>query len=253
MPAPLIVGNWKMNTTASEAAPFVRELEQRVRVPEGTEVVLAPPFTSLPAVRHALTAARPFGLAAQDVHWEDRGAFTGEIAPPMLRDLGCDYVIIGHSERRQHFGERDEDVNRKVRAALGHGLLPILCLGETLEQREQNQTEAIVTGQLTRGLDGLGTAELAKVTVAYEPVWAIGTGRAASVAQAEEVHRLLHTLLAKLQGESGTQVRVLYGGSVTPDNAGELLRSRLINGALVGGACLKADSFARIVASVGSP
>lgn len=251
MPSPLIVGNWKMNKTASEAAPFVQELEQRVRVPRGVEVVLAPPFTSLPAVRHALAGAQPFRLAAQDVHWEERGAFTGEIAPAMLRDLGCDYVIIGHSERRQYFGEQDDHVNRKVKAALRQGLLPILCLGETLDQREQNQTEEIVTRQLTRGLDGLGTADLAKVTVAYEPVWAIGTGRAASVTQAEEVHGLLQSVLAKLAGEAGGQVRVLYGGSVTPDNAGELLRSRRIHGALVGGACLNAEAFARIVVLAG--
>ncbi len=252
MPTPLIVGNWKMNKTASEAALFVQELEQRVRVPKGVEVVLAPPFTSLPAVRLALTGAQPFRLAAQDVHWEDRGAFTGEISPPMLRDLGCDYVIIGHSERRQYFGEQDDHVNRKVKAALGHQLRPILCLGETLDQREHDQTDEIVTRQLTRGLDGLGTAELAKVTVAYEPVWAIGTGRAATAKQAEDVHGLLQSLLAKLAGEVGGQVRVIYGGSVTPDNAGELLRSRLIHGALVGGACLKADSFAMIVSSAGS-
>ncbi len=252
MPTPLIVGNWKMNKTASEAVAFVQELEQQVRVPKGVEVVLAPPFTSLPAVRQALTGAQPFRLAAQDVHWEDRGAFTGEVAPPMLRDLGCDYVILGHSERRQHFGEEDEHVNRKVSAALRHQLLPILCLGETLEQRERNQTDEVVTRQLTRGLEGLGTTEVAKVTVAYEPVWAIGTGRAATLTQAEEVHGLLQGLLAKLAGEAGGHVRVLYGGSVTPDNAGELLGSRLIHGALVGGACLKADSFAKIVASAGS-
>ncbi len=252
MPTPLIVGNWKMNKTASEAALFVKELEQRVRVPNGVEVVLAPPFTSLPAVRQALTGAEPFRLAAQNVHWEDGGAFTGEVAPPMLRDLGCDYVIIGHSERRQHFGEQDDHVNRKVAAALRHDLLPILCLGETLDQRERDQTDEIVTRQLTRGLDGLGTAEVAKVTVAYEPVWAIGTGRAATLEQAEGVHGLLQRLLTKLAGEAGGRVRVLYGGSVTPDNAAELLRSRLIHGALVGGACLKADSFAKIVSSAGS-
>lgn len=239
-----------MNKTASEAGPFVRHLSELAQETDGVEVVLAPPFTAIHAAKQALSPDHPFGLAAQDLFWEDKGAFTGEISASMVKDLGCHYVILGHSERRHHFGEQDDGVNRKLRAALRHDLAPILCLGETLEERDAEQTDAVVLRQLTQGLEGLSKEDVHKVTIAYEPVWAIGTGRAASVAQAEAVHELLRGTLIRTWGtEPAEGVRLLYGGSVTPANAGELLSSPFIDGALVGGACLDAESFARIIQS----
>ncbi len=250
MRRPLIVGNWKMNKTASEAGPFVWLLSDLVHSTDRVEVVLAPPFTAIHAAKQAMSPPPPFGLAAQDLFWEDKGAFTGEISAPMVRDLGCDYVILGHSERRQHFSERDDGINHKLHAALRHGLGPILCLGESLSEREAGQTDDVVLRQLTHGLEGLGKEEVRKVTIAYEPVWAIGTGRAASLAQAEAVHERLRETLIKTWGtEAAEGMRVLYGGSVTPANAGELLASPSIDGALVGGACLDAEAFARIIQS----
>ncbi len=239
-----------MNKTASEAGPFMQRLSELVRSTDRAEVVLAPPFTAIHAAKQAMASPPPFGLAAQNLFWEEQGPFTGEISAAMVRDLGCDYVILGHSERRRHFGEGDDGINRKLRAALRHGLGPILCLGETLTEREAGQTEAVVLRQLTHGLEGLGKEELRKVTIAYEPVWAIGTGRAASVAQAEAVHELLRGSLAGTWGtEAADGMRVLYGGSVTPVNAAEFLSSQFIDGALVGGACLDTEAFARIIQS----
>jgi triosephosphate isomerase len=244
----LIVGNWKMHKTASEARPFVHRLGELVPKPEPVEVVLAPPFTALHAAVQGLPASRPFKAGAQDMFWEDQGAFTGEVAAPMLRDLGCEYVILGHSERRHYFAEQDDSVNRKVRAALHGGLHPIFCLGETLDQREAGHTDDVVTQQLIRGLEGLSREEVRTVTIAYEPRWAIGTGRPATVAQAEAVHDLLRQTFLKTWGpESAERVRILYGGSVTPANTKELVSSPLIDGALVGGACLDAEVFARII------
>ena len=238
-----------MHKTASEAAELVRRLAGLLPAAGRAEVVLAPPFTALHAAVHAAALA-PFAFAAQNLHWEDQGAYTGEVSAPMLKDLGCRYVIVGHSERRKLFGESDEDVNRKVRAALKHELAPILCLGETLPEREGGRTQAVVTDQLLKGLDGLSKEDILRVALAYEPVWAIGTGRAATTAQAAEVHAGLRKLLAKGWGpEAGGGVRVLYGGSVTPDNAPDLLASPEIDGALVGGACLDPQSFARIIAA----
>ncbi len=244
----LIVGNWKMNKISSEAGPFVRTLADVIVPSARVEVVLAPPFTALPAVKDAIPPARPFRLAAQNLFWEDKGAFTGEVSAPMLIDLSCEYVLVGHSERRQHFAETDEGVNRKIHAALRHTLHPILCLGETLQQRENDETELVVTRQLVKGLEGVRKEDVGRITIAYEPVWAIGTGRAATTGQAESVHDLLRRVLVKTWGTDLVDpVRVLYGGSVTPANAGELLRSPLIDGALVGGACLDAHAFATIV------
>lgn len=244
----LIIGNWKMNKTASEAGAFVRRLSQLVPTTDPVEVVLAPPFTAIEAASQGLSPSRPFGLAGQDLFWEDQGPFTGEVSASMLKDLGCGYVILGHSERRQHFGEQDEGVNRKVRAALRSGLRPIFCLGETLEQHGSGHVHDIVTHQLMRGLEGLSREEIRSVTVAYEPRWAIGTGQPATVEQAEAIHSLLRELLERKWGaETLERVRLVYGGSVTPVNTKELLSSPLIDGALVGGACLDAEVFATII------
>ncbi|HEU4684153.1 MAG TPA: triose-phosphate isomerase [Nitrospira sp.] len=249
MPTPLIVGNWKMNKTASEAVLFVRELLANLSPSSNAEVVIAPPFTALESVRSALGASR-IALGAQNLHWESHGAYTGEISGPMLRDLGCRYVIVGHSERRTLFGERDEDVRKKIRAALTHGLRPILCVGELLTERETGRTAEVVTHQLSEGLQGLDVADVEQITIAYEPVWAIGTGRAATVEQAVAVHELIRGFLRKTwHDEIASAARVLYGGSVTPQNAASLLAPRAINGALVGSSCLKADSFATIVSA----
>ncbi len=237
-----------MHKTASEAAAFIDRLMEVKPDLDPVEAVLAPPFTALAAVSHRLPQRSPFQLAGQNLHWEDQGAFTGEVSAPMLRNLGCAYVILGHSERRQHFGDTDQGVNKKIRAALRHGLRPILCVGESLTAREHGQTDEVVTTQVRLGLDGLSKTDLAQITVAYEPIWAIGTGRAASVTQAEEVHASLRATLVRLWGaDIGEQVRILYGGSVSPDNAAGFLASRSVDGALVGGACLDPESFGRIL------
>ena len=244
----LIIGNWKMHKTASEAATFVHRLLDLITPLEEIEVVLAPPFTALQAVAQACRS-RPLGLGAQNLFWEDRGAYTGEVSAPMLTDLGCGYVIVGHSERRRLFGELDEGINKKVHAALRHGLRPILCVGESLPEREAGHTIALVTGQLQKGLAALTQAQLALVTIAYEPLWAIGTGQAASPAQAVEVHQVLRKAIGETGGrEAERQVRILYGGSVTPENAGALFSEPEVDGALVGGACLDPHSFAKIIA-----
>ncbi|HXH85202.1 MAG TPA: triose-phosphate isomerase [Nitrospira sp.] len=250
MRTPLIVGNWKMNKTASEARAFVRDLLGTLPSSPKTDIVLAPPFTALESVRTALGASSKIELGAQNLHWENHGAFTGEVSGPMLRDLGCTYVIVGHSERRTLFGEWDGEIHKKVRAALAHGLRPILCVGESLKEREADRTDAIVTEQLSAALAGLTAKELATVTIAYEPVWAIGTGRAATTDQAVAVHRSIRASVAKDWGQdTAAMMRILYGGSVTPQNAESLLSAEEIDGALVGGACLKSDSFATIVAA----
>ncbi|WP_455243892.1 triose-phosphate isomerase [Petrachloros mirabilis] len=247
MRKPLVVGNWKMNKTASEAASFVRELLAKIDVGLQVEIVIAPPYTALESVRTALGSSTRLGIGAQNLHWEQHGAFTGEISGPMLRDLSCSYVILGHSERRKLFGERDADINKKVRAALISGLRPILCVGESLEEREGGRTQSVVTGQVIEGLKGLTTQEMAPVTIAYEPVWAIGTGRAATTEQAVAVHQTIRSCIAKQWSpDAAKSIRILYGGSVTPQNAGSLLTADEIDGALVGGACLKAESFATI-------
>jgi len=245
---PLIVGNWKMNKTASEATAFIRDLQERLPESNNADVVLAPPFTALESARRALGPSSWISLGAQNVHWETHGAFTGEVSAPMLRDLGCRYVIVGHSERRTLFGERDENIHKKVRAALRHRLSPILCVGESLAEREAGRTESVITTQLTGSLAGLTTKDLATVIVAYEPVWAIGTGRAATTEMAVTVHRSIRLFVeAGWNSEIASAIRVLYGGSVTPQNIESLLVSDTIDGALVGGACLDPDSFATLV------
>ncbi len=236
-----------MNKTASEAAALIRDLRERVPASPNADVVLAPPFTALESARNALGLSSWISLGAQNVHWETHGAFTGEVAAPMLRDLGCRYVIVGHSERRTLFGERDENIQKKVRAALRHGLSPILCVGESLEEREAGRTESVVTAQLNGSLAGLTAQDLATVTIAYEPVWAIGTGKTATPEMAQGACAFIREQLRERLGPVAAEIRIQYGGSVNPGNAVELLSQPDIDGALVGGASLDPDDFARIV------
>lgn len=236
-----------MYKTSSEASAFVPQLVDRLPGALNCEVILAPPFTALESVRAALGPSSQIGLAAQNLHWENHGPFTGEVSGPMLRDLGCRHVIVGHSERRTLFGERDDEVRKKVMAALTHGLGPILCVGESLAERENGQTESVVFTQLNRALADRSAEDLSKIAIAYEPMWAIGTGRPATVEQAVTVHRLIRGYIAtEWNEEIASSTRILYGGSVTPQNIDSLLASDEIDGALVGGACLDPDSFARI-------
>ena len=246
---PMIAGNWKMHMTTKEARELVTGiLEQTSDVnPDQVDILVAPPFTALSAVAELLSG-RPVFLAGQNMHWEEKGAFTGEISPVMLKEVGCTHVIIGHSERRQYFGETNETVNKKLRAAFSHGLIPILCVGESLEQREANQTFSIIEEELEKGLNGLTTDQVQSMILAYEPIWAIGTGKTASPEQAEEVHAFIRGWLEKRVGkESAEAIRILYGGSVKPENIEGLMAKYNIDGGLVGGASLKADSFAQIV------
>ena len=242
---PVIAGNWKMYKTGSEAKSFITELKGKIAGVQGVEVVVAPPFTALSQAAEAIKGSA-IGLSAQNLHWEDQGAFTGEVAPAMLKEIGCGYVIIGHSERRQFFGESDESVNRKVKAALKHGLVPIMCVGETLAEREGGKIQEVIERQVRKGLDGLGAD--ANLILAYEPVWAIGTGKTASPEQAEDVHLMIRELLKQILGpDFSTKTRILYGGSVKADNIKSLMAKPNIDGALVGGAALKADSFSAII------
>jgi len=244
---PLIAGNWKMYQTTGQAVALVERLRALLAEIAGVDVVVCPPFTAMQAVAEALKGSR-IGLGAQNMHWEGEGAYTGEVSPVMLTDLGCRYVILGHSERRQHFGETDLNVNRKVRAALRHHLAPILCVGETFGEREEGRTFPVVEGQLRGGLSDIPPQAGEGIVVAYEPVWAIGTGHTATPEQAATVHAFIRKQLGELWGEAaGRAVRILYGGSVKPDNIDALMAAPEIDGALVGGASLKADAFARIV------
>jgi triosephosphate isomerase (TIM) len=244
-----VCGNWKMHKTAGEAAALVRELAAGIADASGggkVQVAVAPPFTALVAVASSL-AGTGMELAAQDVHWEAQGAFTGEVSAAMLAEIGCRHVIVGHSERRQLFGETDETVRKKVGAVLAANLLPIVCVGETLAEREAGQTLAVVGRQVRAALAGIPAAALAAITVAYEPVWAIGTGKTATSAQAQEVHAAIRKLLRELAGSGGDAIRIQYGGSVKPENAAELMSQPDVDGALVGGASLKAGDFLAIV------
>ncbi len=247
MRTPIIAGNWKLYKTVGEAVELVKELLAGLEDVSGREVVVCPPFTALYAVRPLLVGTR-VGLGAQNLYHEPQGAFTGEISAGMLSDVGCNYVIIGHSERRQYFGETDEGVNRKIRAALGAGLTPIVCVGELKSERDQGQAEAVVGRQISGGLTGLSAAEAARLVVAYEPVWAIGTGDTATPEDAQAMHAAIRAMLG---GQFGAEVaagmRIQYGGSVKPDNIDELMACPDIDGALVGGAALKAASFLRII------
>ena len=244
---PFMAGNWKMNKTVGEAIDLVRELKTAISGVKAVEVAVAPPFTALYAVRKELDGSS-IGLAAQNLYWEEKGAFTGEVSALMLKEVGCHYVIIGHSERRQFFGETDETVNRRIKAALAQGLKVIFCIGETLKEREEGKTFSVIEKQVEGGLKGLGDQEMRNMVIAYEPVWAIGTGMTATPEQAEEVHRFIRGKIEKLYSrEVSEEIRIQYGGSVTPENVKGLMNQPDIDGALVGGASLKAESFSKIV------
>ncbi len=247
MRTPFIAGNWKMFKTVQEASAFVTDLRAAVKDAKGVQVVVAPPFT---AIHAAALAARGSNIevSAQNLHWEKQGAFTGEISAAMIKEAGATYVIIGHSERRQLFGETDAIVNRKVQSAIAQNLTPIMCIGETLEERERNETLAILDRQIKNGLDGVSADQVAALIVAYEPVWAIGTGRVATAAQAGEAHAHIRTRLRQWFGaDAADKCRVIYGGSVKPDNIRDLIAEADVDGALVGGASLEVKSFADIV------
>jgi len=242
----IVAGNWKMNKLLADAVSLAQDLKREFASSREVDVVLCPPFTALKVVGEVL-ADTSIKLGAQNMHWAAEGAYTGEISANMLRDIFCHYVILGHSERRAHFFESDEVVNRKTKAALAANLIPIVCVGETLAQREASETAAVVKGQVRKSLDGLGK-DLERVIVAYEPVWAIGTGRTATPAQAQEVHALIRETLAGIGGaEMAATMRIQYGGSVKASNARELFSQPDIDGGLIGGAALEAHSFVEIV------
>lgn len=246
MRTPIIAGNWKMNKTVPEARELVTSLLPMVSN-DSVEIVLAPPFTALQAVYEIIRGTR-VKLGAQDVFWEDKGAYTGEISSKMLVDSGCSYVIIGHSERRGYFGETDDSVNRKLSAALKNGLIPIMCVGESLEERDKGKTFSIIENKLKGGLKGLSADEFNKVAIAYEPIWAIGTGKTASPEEANKVHYFVREWVKNNFGrENSVSLRIIYGGSVTPENIDGLMAQPEIDGALVGGASLKTEGFARII------
>jgi triosephosphate isomerase (TIM) len=247
MRIPFIAGNWKMYKTVQEAVVFVKELRSLVKDVADVVIVVAPPFLAVHAVAEAARNTN-VGVAAQDLFWEREGAFTGEVSGPMIEEAGAEYVIIGHSERRCLFGETDATVNRKVTAALASGLTPIVCIGETLEQREANETFDVLDRQIKDGLDGVTGDQVGDLVVAYEPVWAIGTGRNATAAQAGEAHAHIRQRLKQwFGGEAADHCRVIYGGSVKPDNIRELIAEPDVDGALVGGASLDVKSFADLV------
>ncbi|MEY2496603.1 MAG: triosephosphate isomerase [Verrucomicrobiota bacterium] len=246
----IIAANWKMNMTQSEAADFVATFLLEAGDASEVEIVIVPPFTAIAAVNAALGSAQHIKVGAQNMHWERAGAFTGEISPAMLRDLFVRYVVLGHSERRSLFGETDEIVNRKVRAAHEAMLRPIVCVGETLAQRERGDVEKILGQQLRGSLAELGPKELHETVIAYEPVWAIGTGKTASAEQAQDAHAFIRRTLAEISDDTTAEkIRIQYGGSVKPDNARTLITQPDIDGALVGGASLEPRSFAQIVQS----
>ena len=247
MTIPLIAGNWKMFKPVREAVVFAKELRAALRDVSGVEIVVAPPFTAIHAVAEALRSTN-IRVAAQDVCWEPEGAFTGEVSAPMIKDAGAEYVIVGHSERRRLFGETDATVNRKTAAVLDAALTPIVCVGETLEERERGEALRVLDRQIDAGLDGLAPDRVADSVVAYEPVWAIGTGRNATAAQAQEAHLHIRTRLRQRFGAAAAgRCRVIYGGSVKPENIADLIREADVDGALVGGASLGVASFVEIV------
>jgi triosephosphate isomerase len=247
MRKPIVAGNWKMNKTVADALKLVEGLQQQLRDEQKVDVVLCPPFTALAAVGEAIKDTK-LDLGAQNMHAEKSGAFTGEIAADMLRELGCHYVILGHSERRQYFKETNEIVNKKTKAALAAGLRPIVCVGELLAEREVGRTESVVGAQIRGSLAGLSVDDMLKTVIAYEPVWAIGTGKTASPAQAQEAHAFIRKVLKEMFDEPvARSVRIQYGGSVKASNAKELFHQPDIDGGLIGGASLEAQSFIDIV------
>jgi triosephosphate isomerase len=247
MRTPVFAANWKMYKTVHEAVAFTKEFRRVIQDVDGVEMVLAPPFTALHAVAEAARASE-IAVAGQDLHWEKEGAFTGEISAGMLKEAGAEYVIVGHSERRRLFGDSDAWVNRKTRAALAAGLVPIVCVGETLEEREAGQTLAVLDRQIAGAFEGVTATQVAALVIAYEPVWAIGTGRNATPAQAQDAHAHLRGRLRAAFGDAtAAACRILYGGSVKPDNVKELRAQPDVDGALVGGASLDVTSFHDIV------
>jgi triosephosphate isomerase len=246
----ILAANWKMNLTHSEAESYLQSFVSEIRDFNDVDVVIIPPFTAIPALVTASERIQTFRVGAQNMHWAKSGAFTGEISATMLRALYVRYVILGHSERRTLFGETDEIVNRKVKAALDAGLRPIFCLGESLHERDSNQVERVLERQIRKGLEGVSSRDLTEVVVAYEPCWAIGTGRTATPGEAEEAHMYIRSILAAVSDRTtADRIRIQYGGSVKPDNVEELMRQRNIDGALVGGASLDPRSFAQIIRS----
>jgi len=249
MRIPIIAGNWKMHKTEQEAVDLASDLAQRLKNISGAKVIICPPFTCLTSVRKAIEGSN-ISLGGQNMHWEEKGAFTGEVSPTMLLTAGCKSVIIGHSERRALFSETDDGVNLKTKSSLKFGLSPIICVGESLKQREANETKRVVEHQVKGAFKDLNSEDAGKTVVAYEPVWAIGTGKTATPDQANEVHLFIRGLLSAEFGKKcAEKINILYGGSVKPENSGELLGMPEIDGALVGGASLDAQSFEMIVRS----
>jgi triosephosphate isomerase (TIM) len=243
---PILAANWKMHKSIAESIDFVTQLKREVDSVSDVDIVLCPSYTALSSVSEVLGESN-IQLGAQDLYWEPKGAFTGEVAASQLKDAGCAFTIIGHSERRQIFGETNNAVSKKIKAALGAGLLPIVCVGETLGEREAGQTQAVVAKQFTEGFEGITKQEFEKIVIAYEPVWAIGTGRTATSAQAQEVHSYIRQLAKDKYKEASAGLRIQYGGSVKPNNIAELMAQPDVDGALVGGASLEVGSFVQIL------
>ena len=242
----IVAGNWKMNKNAAEGRALVEALKNGIAGLENAEIVVCPPFTTIGSVVEA-AAGSAIGVGAQNIHWAESGAFTGEISADMLKTSGVQYVIIGHSERRQFFGETNETVNKRLKAALAAGLIPIVCVGELLEERENNKTEAVLAEQIRVGLDGISAEEAAKIVIAYEPVWAIGTGKTATPDMAQAAHAFIRGELRALFGNVADEMRIQYGGSMKAGNARELVAQPDIDGGLIGGAALKADDFIALI------
>ncbi|MDR2436500.1 MAG: triose-phosphate isomerase [Endomicrobium sp.] len=246
MRKPLMAGNWKMNKTIAEAISVVKALKSSIADVKDVDVLICPTFTALHALNDEVKGSN-INIGAQNLFWELKGAFTGEISPSMVKDTGCSYVLIGHSERRQYFGETDDTVNKKTKATLAVGLIPIVCVGETLKEREENVTFKVIEKQIKEGLSGLTAEQSSIIVMAYEPVWAIGTGKTATPNQAQEVHAFARKIYGQIYGDASQKIRILYGGSVNPTNVSELMKQPDIDGGLVGGASLEAESFTKLV------
>jgi triosephosphate isomerase len=247
MRKPLMIGNWKMNKTISEAVSIVKSLKNAVVDVTDVEILLCPAFTALHAVNTEVKGSN-INVGAQNLFWESKGAFTGEISPAMIKDAGCSYVLIGHSERRQYFGETNETVHKKVKGALAIGLIPVVCIGETIKEREENVTFNVIEKQIKEGITGFTHEQAVSIVIAYEPVWAIGTGKTATSEQAQKVHVFVRKIYANMYKEEvADKVRILYGGSVNPGNVSNLMEQPDIDGALVGGASLESESFAKLI------
>lgn len=245
MRTPIIAGNWKMNKNVNEALELVKGIKAIERN-KNVETILCVPFTNLWQVKSEIEGT-DIKLGAQNMHWEESGAYTGEISPLMLKEIGIDYCIIGHSERRQYFNETDETVNKKVKSALEHNIYPIVCVGETLEEREANKEKEVVKRQVTKGLEGIEAKDIEKIVIAYEPIWAIGTGKTASSSDANDMIKFIRETVEEVFGKVSEDMRIQYGGSVKPNNVSEIMAESDIDGALVGGASLKAEDFAKLI------